>query len=397
MDDAEEQSALIPTGFDAGSYTSVRSLAAEGVNPVVASEYTDVPAAASRFCEEFVRIPSPHEDLVAYRDALLGIAARPDVKTVLPLRPQDPYVFAKYADEFEPYVSLVTPPMETLRTVQDRLKLVETAEAAGVPAPETRLLSEVDDWGEQRIVKSRYNLLVDEYLPSLSPRDVLTVKSIEHVEAGDRPDVEAIQESMQHDPIVQEFVDSSDEYLFGALYDHGEALTTFQHRQVRGDSYRGGGGVYRESIDDPELEAVGRKLLDHMDYHGLACIEYMKDAETGEYVLTEINPRLWQSLPLAVEAGADFPLDYWYLATDQAELIEDGYETGVGSHLLYGEFQHLLSVVSDDSPIVDRPSVAGTVGTIASSCLQTPNFDVLKFDDPMPFLQGIGHFVRKRT
>ena len=397
MDDAEEQSALIPTGFDAGSYTSVRSLAAEGVNPIVASEYTDVPAAASRFCEEFVRIPSPHEDLVAYRDALLGISARPDVKTVLPLRPQDPYVFAKYADEFEPYVSLVTPPMETLRTVQDRLRLVEAAEAAGVPVPETRLLSEVDDWDEQRIVKSRYNLLVDEYLPSLSPRDVLTVKSIEHVEAGDRPDVEAIRESMQHDPIVQEFVESSDEYLFGALYDHGEALTTFQHRQVRGDSYRGGGGVYRESIHDPELEKVGRKLLDHMDYHGLACIEYMKDAETGEYVLTEINPRLWQSLPLAAEAGADFPLDYWYLATDQAELIEDGYETGVGSHLLYGELQHLLSVVSDDSPIVDRPSVAGTAGTIASSCLQTPNFDVLKFDDPMPFLQGIGHFVRKRT
>lgn len=397
MDDADEQSALIPTGFDAGSYTCVRSLAARDVNPIVASEYTDIPAAASRFCEEFVRIPSPHDDLLAYRDALLGLAARPDVKTIYPLRPQDPYVFAKYADEFEPYVSLVTPSMETLRTVQDRLKLVEAAEAAGVPAPETRLLSEVDDWDEQRIIKSRYNLLVDEHLPSLSPRDVLTVKSIEHLEAGERPDVEAIRASMQHDPIVQEYVESSDEYVFGALYDSGQALTTFQHRQVRGDSYRGGGGVYRESVHDPRLEEVGRKLLDHLDYHGLACIEYMKDAETGEYVLTEINPRLWQSLPLAVEAGADFPINYWYLATGRPDLIEDGYETGVGCHLLYGEFQHLLSIVSDDSPIVDRPSVTGTTAHIASSCLQTPNFDILKFDDPRPFLRGVGHFVRKRT
>ena len=397
MDDADEQSALIPTGFDAGSYTCVRSLAARDVNPIVASEYTDVPAAASRFCEEFVRIPSPHDDLLAYRDALLGLAARPDVKTIYPLRPQDPYVFAKYADEFEPYVSLVTPSMETLRTVQDRLELVEAAEAAGVPAPETRLLSEVDGWDEQRIVKSRYNLLVDEHLPSLSPRDVLTVKSIEHLEAGERPDVEAIRGSMQHDPIVQEYVESSDEYVFGALYDSGQALTTFQHRQVRGDSYRGGGGVYRESMHDPRLEEVGRKLLDHLDYHGLACIEYMKDAETGEYVLTEINPRLWQSLPLAVEAGADFPINYWYLATGQPDLIEDGYETGVGCHLLYGEFQHLMSIVSDDSPLVDQPSVAGTTATIASSCLQTPNFDILKFDDPRPFLRGVGHFVRKRT
>lgn len=397
MDDAGEQSALIPTGFDAGSYTCVRSLARRGINAIVASEYRDVPAAASRFCGEFVRIPSPHEDLLAYRDALLGIAARPDVETIYPIRPQDAYVFARYADAFDEYVSLVTPPMETLRTVHDRLALVEAAEAAGVPAPETRLLSAVDEWDESRIVKSRYNLLVDEYLPELSPREVRTVKDIEHVHAGDDPDVAAIRDAMGHDPIVQEYVESSDEYVFGALYEDGEAVTTFQHRQIRGDSYTGGGGVYRESIYDPQLEATGRRLLDHLEYHGLACIEYMKDAETGEYVLTEINPRLWQSLPCAVEAGADFPIDYWYLATDQRELIEPGYETGVGCHLLYGEVRHLLSVVGDDSPIVDRPSIPGTAGTIAASCVRTPNFDVLKLDDPRPFIRGIGHVVRKRT
>lgn len=396
MDDVDEQSALLPTGFDAGSYTCVRSLAARGVNGIVASEYDDVPAAASRFCEEFVRIPSPHEDLLAYRDALLGIAARPDVETIFPLRPQDPYVFARYADAFEQYVSLPTPPMDTLRTVHDRLALVDAAEAAGVPAPETRLLSEVDEWDRPRIIKSRYNLLVDEYVPDLSPRGVVTVKSIQHLEAGERPDVEAIEETMGHDPIVQKYVESSDEYLFGALYDHGEALETFQHRQIRGDSYKGGGGVYRESIDDPELEAVGRALLDHLDYHGLACIEYMKDAETGEYVLTEINPRLWQSLPCAVSAGADFPIDYWYLATDQTDRIEPGYETGVGCHLLYGELQHLLSIIEEDSPLVDTPSIPGTAATIAASIVRTPNFDVLSFDDPRPFLRGIGHAVRKQ-
>lgn len=391
----EERSVLIPTGFDAGGYTCVRSLSKRDVNTIVASEYEDVPAAASRFCGESIRIPSPHEDLLAYRDALVGIAARPDVRTVVPLRPQDAYVFAKYADEFEPYVSLVTPPMETLRTVHDRLSLTAAAEEAGVPAPETRLLTDVDDWSGEQVVKSRYNLLVDEHLPSLSPRDVSTVKTVEHVPAGETPDVERLVSEMGHTPIVQEYVRSSDEYVFGALYDRGEVLSTFQHRQIRGDSYTGGGGVYRESVHDPRLEATGRRLLDHLDYHGLACIEYMKDAETGEYVLTEINPRLWQSLPCAYEAGADFPYDYWLLANDRRERIEAGYETGIGSHLLYGEVGHLLSLVTDDSPLVERPSIPRTTATVAASCYRMPNFDVFKFDDPRPFLRGFTHVLEK--
>ncbi|WP_218644648.1 carboxylate--amine ligase [Natronomonas gomsonensis] len=388
-------SMLIPTGFDAGSYTSVRSLARLDVGTIIGSEHDDVPAAASRFCDEFVRLPSPTEDLLAYRDALVGVAARPEVRTIAPLRPQDPYVFAKYADRFEPYVSLVTPPMETLRTVHDRVRLIEAAGEAGVPAPETQLLSDVDTWDEERIIKSRYNLLVDEYLPEWSPRDVGVVKTVTHVRPGETPDVDEIEAEMKHEPIVQEYVRSSGEYVFGALYDHGEAVSTFQHRQIRGDSYTGGGGVYRESIADPELEAVGTQLLDHLDYHGLACIEYMRDADTGEYVLTEINPRMWQSLPCAVVAGADFPAHYWLLATGRGEEIEPGYEVGVGSHLLYGELGHLLSIITDDSPFVEAPSLVGTAAEIAMSCYRMPNFDVLKFDDPRPFLRGVRHAIQR--
>jgi len=361
----------------------------------IASEHDDVPAGASRFCDERLSIPAPEEGLRAYKDALLGIAARRDVRTIVPIRPYDPYVFARWAGEFESYVSLVTPTMEQLETVHDRLSLVSSAEAAGVPVPDTQLLSAVDDWDDPQIIKSRYNLLVDEYLPELSPRGVATVKDVRHLGADERPDIGTVEAEMRHTPIVQEFVDYSGEYLFGALYDRGEAVSTFQHRQVRGDSYTGGGGVYRESTDDPDLDAVGRKLLDHLDYHGLACIEYMKDAETGEYVLTEINPRLWQSLPVAYEAGADFPYDYWLLANDRRDGITPGYEVGVGSHFLYGELQHLLSIVREDSPVVERPSLAGTAATVAASCYETPNFDVLKFDDPRPFLRGFSHVARK--
>jgi len=200
---------------------------------------------------------------------------------------------------------------------------------------------------------------------------------------------------MEHDPIVQEFIPKDGEYMFAALYDHGEPLATFQHRQIRGNSYTGGGGVYRESIYDPELEAVARDLLDELDWHGLACIEYMRDARTGQYVLTEINPRMWQSLPSTVQAGADFPYYYWLLANGRADEIDHEYETGVGTHLLYGELGYLLSILREDSPHVERPSVTRTAGEILASVFTEPNFDYLSLDDFGPFLTGLKRKISK--
>ncbi len=397
MEEAEtaRDAAVIPVGFESGAYSCVRSLSRRGVYTIVASEHSDTPAAASRFCDEFVSIPSPYEDVLAYRDALVGLAARDDVATILPLRAQDAYVFARYAEVFEPYVSLVTPSSDLLETVFDRVKLVAAAADAGVPAPETRLLSDVDAWDRDLIIKSRYNLLTDEACSGFSPRDVATAKHVTHVAPNEAVNVEAVEAEMQHTPIVQEYIPSSYEYLFGALYDDGEPVTTFQHRQVRGDSYTGGGGVYREAIRDPDLERVGRALLDQLEYDGLACIEYMKHAETGEYVLTEINPRVWQSLATAVRAGADFPAGYWEVATEAPVRSDFQYEVGVGTHLLYGELEYLKSIVRDESPFVDRPSFPGTAWEIAASCVENPSFDMLRADDPRPFISGLVHVITK--
>ncbi len=395
MTDPSTESVLIPMGYDPGSYSCVRSLARHGINTIVASEHTDVPAAASRFCDEQLLIPSAYDDLGAYKDALLGIAARPDVKTIIPIRPHDPYLFARYADDFEQYVSLPTPGTELLATVHDRMRLAKAAEHAGVAVPETRLLTEVNDWSPELIVKSRYNLLTDSYLSAYSATESETVKTITHLSPGEEPDTEAIIEEMKHVPIVQEYVRSRAEYVFGALYDHGEPLATFQHRQIRGDSYTGGGGVYRETVDIPALDEAGRTLLGSLDYHGLACIEFMEAADSGEFVLTEINPRMWQSLACAVTAGADFPYYYWLLAQGNPALIDSQYEVGVGSHLLYGELGYLLSILREDSPLVEKPSLVGELRDVVTSCYEMPRFDTFRLDDPLPFARGLSHVISK--
>lgn len=384
---ANQQSVLISASPLPHSYACARSLSKNGVHTIVAAEDKRLPTFASRYCDEAVIIPPARGDLTAYKDALLGIAARSDVKTIVPIRPQDPYVLAKYREEFEQYVNVVVPPLDSLRTVHDRIQLAEAAEAAGVPMPETRLLDDVTDWNPELIVKSRFNLLASEYVDSYVPNESEIVKTITHLQPGEVPDIETIREQMKHTPIVQEYVRSSNEYVFGALYDRGEAVATFQHRQIRGNSYTGSGGVYRETVDIPELDDAGRTLLNEIEWHGLACIEYMEDAETGEFKIAEINPRMWQSLACAVHAGADFPLWYWLQGGGRTDLVEPGYEVGIGSHYLYGEAEHLLSVFREESPLVEKPSLTKTALEIARSCHSMPNFDYLRHDDPFPLIR----------
>ncbi len=393
---SEREKVLLPATFSPACYTCVRSLGKSGVYTIVASEYEDVPAGGSRFCDEQIRICSPEDDLIAYKNALRRIARRQNVRTILPLRPSDPYVLAKYQDEFERHTSVPVPSMETISIVNDRMKLYDNAVEAEVPVPETWCIDEFDQWDDEFIIKSRYNLLTAEQVPSYQSNESGIEKGIVHVESGAKPNRNSIITEMNHKPIVQKYVRNDAQYVFGALYDDGEPQVTFQHRQIRGDSYTGGGGVYRESMYDPDLEAVGRRLLEHLDWHGIACIEFAKDSETGEYKLLEINPRFWQSLSCAVRAGADFPTYYWMQATGRTEAIDPGYVNGIRSHYLYGEICHLSSVLFDSSVLVDRPSLPIKTWKILSSCLMTPRFDVVHIDDPVPTVRSLRRVLRNR-
>ena len=382
-------SLLIPTGRQMKSYACMRSLNRKGVHTIVASEHEQLPHFSSRFCSERIQIPSPSTDLIAYKDALLEIATRPDVRSAVPVRECDVYVFAKYRSEFEDHVSLVTPRLEVLRKAHDRLQLATEAEKAGVPVAETRLLSDVDEWNFDAVVKSRFNILTDEYVEGCSPAEAKEVKDVRFLTAGDDPDMEAIRKAMDHDPVVQDFIPEADKHLYCALWNHGEPVATYQHKQIRKNSWVGGGGVYRESVYSEAVEDAAYDLLSHLDWHGFACIEYVQDEETGEWKFLEINPRIWQSLPEAVRADADFPYYYWLCAQGNPERIDPEYETGVACHIAYGELAHLLSVLRDESPFIERPSFGGTLWDIAVSCLLNPRFDYIRLDDPRLFLSAV--------
>ncbi len=385
------EAVVIPTGIEMKSYGCIRSLNRQGIRTVVASDCGVVPQFASRYCSEQVHIPPHKQDAVAYKNALLELAARPEIKTIIPVREIDVYLLAKYNDEFTEHVSLVVPTFESLSVGHDRLRLAEAAEDAGVPFAETRLLSDVEQFETDVVVKSRYNILTSEYLDDGDPQTVSEVNHVRFFEAGESPDKAALRELFGHDPIVQAFIPEAKKHLYCSLWVDGEPVSTYQHEQHRKVSWVGGGGVYRESAYSRAVDSVATDLLGQLEWTGYACIEYIKDAVTGDWKFLELNPRVWHSIPEAVRAGVDFPSHYWHCAHGSRTAVDDRYETGIKCHTSYGELKHLLSIRHDETPFFEPPSFWRTLGEIAYSCLRQPRFDYIRADDPRLFVSAITH------
>lgn len=110
------------------------------------------------------------------------------------------------------------------------------------------------------------------------------------------------------------------EYVIGrgvgieCLYRHGSCVWCFQHERLHELPLTGGGSSYRRSSPvDKKLLAKATRLLDRLEWHGVAMVEFKGSADIGFYLM-EINPRLWGSLALAIDVGVDFPNGLWYLA-----------------------------------------------------------------------------------
>lgn len=72
-------------------------------------------------------------------------------------------------------------------------------------------------------------------------------------------------------------------------------------------------------------------------------------------------------------------------ASGKADCVGLGYDIGVGRHFVYGELQYVLSVLREDYPNVEKPTLRATAWEIVSSLYAEPHFGCLSLDDPKPF------------
>lgn len=86
---------------------------------------------------------------------------------------------------------------------------------------------------------------------------------------------------------------------------HGQALLTIVTRKLRPGPTACATGTLVETADDAGVEALAQRVATLLDYQGIAEVEILQDAATGENFLIEMNPRPWLQFPLGVATGCD--------------------------------------------------------------------------------------------
>jgi D-aspartate ligase len=101
--------------------------------------------------------------------------------------------------------------------------------------------------------------------------------------------------------IVQEVIPGGDDHLYyvpSYLDRNSRILGAFIGRKVRVTPIHFGSASFVETVHDPKLLELNKKLLCSVKYRGLVGVEYKLDPRDGEYKLIEVNARwgLWDGL-----------------------------------------------------------------------------------------------------
>lgn len=368
------------------SLAVIRSLGRAGVDVICQEERgigrLDALGFHSRYADRRWLTASPRRDPEGFVADLLARSQGGEV--LLPMSLAAILAVAERSDRVRAKLRVLLPPLATIITANDKARVIEAAERAGVPAPRTIVLPPGADPGA--IVDKIDFPVVVKYREGeklgLGPRQRYSI-------IRDRGQFAAVYREMaarQESPLVQEYVEGDGWGISAVMNRDSEPVAVFCHHRLREYPVTGGPSCFAESHYDPQLIEYGVRLLKALGWQGVAMVEFKRERSTGRYKLMEINPRFWGSLPLAVAAGVDMPTILYRVAAGEPVAPVLSHPTGVRMRYL---FQDLLSL---PGYLGRTPNRAAFLGGFLRDLFDPRVTDgVFRLNDPLP---GLAYALR---
>lgn len=286
--------------------SNTRSLGEAGI-PVYVVDKANCIARYSRYCKKFFLCPDFIED--EFADFLIELALKENIKdwVLIPSNDHAVYTLSKYKSKLELYYKVITPGLDVIDNIYDKLRLLEIAQQHGVPIPVTQnFLSEADpvdnDLRFPVITKGRNGL---SFYRTLHKKAML---------AADETELrEQLQWIGSKYPIGKTFTqelipfDGSNKTIsFTAFCVEGEIKTYWMGVKLREHPLRFGTATFAQSVYVEDCYTQSLSLLKALKYTGVCEVEYLLDPRDSKYKLIEINARTWLWVGLAKACGVDY-------------------------------------------------------------------------------------------
>lgn len=256
----------------------------------------------SKYCRKKIILPHPDRQEKKFIKELLQCLQGESYQLLMPVGFLSYKACAKYQEEIRKYTKLTLTSSENIELAASKDATYKLAEELGIPFPGTYPVFSETDFES---LNADYPLVIK--APFESGKNVVEyARDKEDAILKYRNMIVRNNYSAPNLPLVQEYV-VGDGYGFFAYYEKGRCINYFMHHRIREYPVTGGASVCAESFYDDELMILGKKMLDHLLWDGVAMVEFKKDRRSGLYKLMEINPKFWGSLELAIVSGVDFP------------------------------------------------------------------------------------------
>jgi predicted ATP-grasp superfamily ATP-dependent carboligase len=319
------------------SLAVVRSLGRHGIHVTAGEDRGNSLAFYSRYCDQGVVYPSATRTPDLFVEWLLDQVRKQRYSAVIPTNEQTLTPIAKHLAEFTKYTAVPIPDFQTYMQARDKGRTMQVAVEHGIPCPRTYSVDgpgSLDDL--QKIL---------DFPLVIKPREGSGSSGIIYVKRREEFKESYLKVDRHYArPLIQEFIPPGGAtYGVEALFDQrSEPVAVSVHRRLREYPLSGGPSTLRETVCDPELAALGIRMLKALKWYGVAMVEFKIDPRDGEPKLMEVNPKFWGSLELAIHAGVDFPYLLYQLAVEGAVEPVNHYNAGVRCRWLPGDFLHFL-------------------------------------------------------
>ncbi len=390
---------VLVTGADQRqSVTVIRSLGRHGVRVVAAGPHERSLGFVSKHASATWVYPDPYRDPHAFIDSILEAIRTYKVDMVFPVVESTLVVINQFRDIIEQEASVVAASKEAVDLSMDKDRQFKIATDLGIRVPKTIAPISMDEADEQ-IKALQFPVVLK---ANVKPQEADKAAAILKVDYADTyPTLKTLLVPYYQAgviPIIQEMI-YGDGIGCGVLMDHDQALCCYQYHRGRENHPTGGVPVRYHSMPMwEEVREQSVKMLQGMNWHGIAQVEWKNIIGTREVVLMEVNGRFWASLPGAVHAGMDFPAWLYDLWKGDPVQCHESYRIPVASRHLSGDLNRLEIVLRLPLPISSVPigsKFKEALAFFSDFFRWRVKSDVFSWSDPMPGWREIGDILKK--
>ncbi len=276
----------------------VRGLGRQGIHVALARENPAEVERYSRYCREFIRLPSMLHDRERAVETLCAFGRRQSRKPVVFLSGEsDVLLFSHFRDTLSNYFEIVLADRALLDALVDKGKFAVLAERFDLPVPRTKVVNRADEafaaadqFGFPCILKPirQSDWYRREIRNALGLRKAVLIQS--------QVSLRALYRAMP-DPgqvMIQQYIAGPDTQHFdfhGYSDRTGTVRGSIVGHKLRTWPIHFGQGTYTHYVDEPVITELCCDVLSRIGYIGASNINLKRDALTGRDYILEINPR----------------------------------------------------------------------------------------------------------